>query len=73
MIAPYTRAMRDADDVVDPLDRRVHAILARIAETTTDERHRELAQDLLLTLPPVQHWPAEAVRAALRRRRRSRQ
>ena len=55
--------MADGADVVDPADRRVHDILARIIETTTDDAQRETARELLLTLPPMREWPEDTLRA----------
>lgn len=47
-----------------PADRKVRDILVRIIETMHDESQRELARDLLLTLPPVRDWPHDTLRAA---------
>jgi len=55
--------MADGADVVDPADRRVHDILVRIIETTTDDAQRETARELLLTLPPMREWPEDTLRA----------
>ena len=55
--------MADGADVVDPEDRRVHDILVRIIETTTDDAQRETARELLLTLPPMREWPEDTLRA----------
>jgi hypothetical protein len=55
--------MADGEDVVDPADRRVHDILVRIIETTTDDAERETARELLLTLPPMREWPEDTLRA----------
>jgi hypothetical protein len=55
--------MTDGADVVDPADRRVHDILVRIIETTTDDAQRETARELLLTLPPMREWPEDTLRA----------
>ena len=55
--------MADGEDVVDPADRRVHDILVRIIETTTDDAQRDTARELLLTLPPMREWPEDTLRA----------
>jgi len=55
--------MTDGADVVDPADRRVHDILVRIIETTTDDAQRETARELLLTLPPMRELPQDTLRA----------
>ena len=55
--------MGDSADVVDPADRKIHGILVRIIETTTDEAHRELARELLLTRPPMREWPEDTLRS----------
>ena len=47
-----------------PADRKVRDILVRIIETMHDESQRELARDLLLTLPAVRDWPHDTLRAA---------
>src|SRR5207342_1206405 len=46
-----------------PADHKVHDILVRIIETMHDESQRELARDLLLTLPAVRDWPHDTLRA----------
>ena len=53
--AQYSRAMRDPENVVDPIDRKVHDILVHIMETTTNEGRRQRARDLRFTLPSVKH------------------
>jgi CHAD domain-containing protein len=55
------------DDVVDPVDRRVHRILARIADIARDEEVRERALELMVSMPPVDDWSAERL-LALRQR-----
>jgi hypothetical protein len=57
----------DQDDVVEPVDRRIHDILVHIAETSSDDSQRALARDLMLTLPPVKHWPEHTVGALYER------
>ena len=52
-----------SDDVVERVDRKIHDILVHIAETTTDDAQREVARDLMLTLPPVSDWPQTAFHA----------
>jgi hypothetical protein len=60
-----TRLMRDLDedDVVHPVDRKVHRILAHLVDSSDDEMLRESARPLMLTMPPVREWPAERVAA----------
>lgn len=49
-------------DDVDDADRRLHAILMRIAETAPDAAARQKAQQLAITMPPIRDWPASTVR-----------
>ena len=55
--------MADSEDDVDPVDRKIHGILVHILETTTDDAQRQIARDLLLTLPPMREWPEDSLRA----------
>jgi hypothetical protein len=41
------------DDVVDPVDRKMHAILMHAAETLEDPEQRQLALDLAMVGPSV--------------------
>ena len=50
-------------DTVHPIDRELHAILAHIAETTSDPHVRRSALDLQLTLPPICDWTADQIDA----------
>ena len=59
---------KDQDvDVVHPIDRKIHNILAHIAHTTSDPALRHRALDLQLTMPPVQDWSAQQHRALAKR------
>ncbi|MCH9728202.1 MAG: hypothetical protein K0U84_00700 [Actinomycetia bacterium] len=55
--------MGERSDVVHPIDRKMHEILALIAETTRDPCLRATAIDLQLTLPPIHDWSAAQLRA----------
>ena len=55
--------MAESADVVEPVDRKIHDILVHIMETTTDLSHREIARDLLVTLPPLREWSEDSLRA----------
>lgn len=46
------------DDVVDPVDAALQALLALIAEHTDDPVKTDVIRDFLLTCPPVNDWPA---------------
>jgi hypothetical protein len=54
--------MGDSQDVVEPADRKIHGILVHIAETTTDDAQRQIARDLLFTLPPMREWSEDSLR-----------
>jgi len=49
------------DDVVDPGDAAVQALLAFTAETTGDPAKRDLLIDAILALPPLEDWPAKSL------------
>jgi hypothetical protein len=51
----------DCDDIVDPGDAAVQALLAFTAENTGDPAKRDLLIDAILTLPPLGDWPAESL------------
>jgi hypothetical protein len=46
-------AAEDPDDVVDPIDRKLHEILMHAAQTLPDPAQRQLALDLAMTGPSV--------------------
>jgi hypothetical protein len=47
-----------SDDVVDPGDAAIQALLALTAENTDDEK-RETLFDAILTIPPLTEWPPD--------------
>lgn len=47
-----------SDDVVDPGDAAIQALLALTAENTDDEK-REKLLDAILTIPPLTEWPPD--------------
>jgi hypothetical protein len=49
----------ESDDVVDPGDAAIQALLALTAENTHDEEKRERLMDYILTVPPLTEWPAD--------------
>jgi hypothetical protein len=51
----------EADEFVDPGDAAVQALLAFTAENTGDPAKRDLLIDAILTLPPLEDWPAESL------------
>jgi hypothetical protein len=55
--------MRDPDDLVRPVDRKLHDILAHIADTTDDDNQRQQALDLVLTLALVKDRSEDEMRA----------
>ena len=55
--------MAESEDVVEPVDRKIHDLLVHIIETTTDVSQREIARDLLVTLPPLREWSEVSLRA----------
>jgi hypothetical protein len=50
----------ESDDVVDPGDAAVQALLALTAENTSDPEKRDRLIDAILTLPPLTEWPTES-------------
>jgi hypothetical protein len=49
----------DPDDVVDPGDAAIQALLALTAENTHDHEKREKLLDAILTIPPLTEWPLD--------------
>jgi hypothetical protein len=49
----------NSDDVVDPGDAAIQALLALTAETTHDHEKREKLLDAILTVPPLMKWPPD--------------
>jgi hypothetical protein len=49
----------ESDDVVDPGDAALQALLATMAENTRDHERREKLLDAILTLPPLTEWPVD--------------
>lgn len=46
------------DDVVEPVDAALQALLALTAEHTEDQDTSDLIYDFLLSCAPVSEWPA---------------
>lgn len=46
------------NDVVEPVDAALQALLALTAEHTTDGEKSDLIYDFILTCSPVNKWPA---------------
>lgn len=51
----------NSDDVVDPGDAALQALLAAIAEGTRDGQRRDAVVDLILTIPPLREWPTDSL------------
>jgi hypothetical protein len=49
----------ESDDVVDPGDAALQALLAAMAENTHDDERREKLLDAILTLSPLAEWPPD--------------
>jgi hypothetical protein len=49
-----------SDDVVDPGDAAVQALLALAAEYIHDDEKRDKLLDAILTLPPLREWPIDS-------------
>lgn len=49
-----------SDDVVDPADAAVQALLNLAADSTNDPEKRDELIDAILTIPPLAQWPAVA-------------
>jgi hypothetical protein len=51
----------DLDDVVEPGDAAVQALLALTAEKALDPEKHDLLMDAILTLPSLTEWPPESL------------
>jgi hypothetical protein len=49
----------ESDDVVDPGDAAIQALLALTAENTDDDEKREKLLDAILTILPLTEWPLD--------------
>lgn len=49
------------DDVVDPGDAALQALLAAIAERTHDSQKRDRVLDMILTIPPLRKWTTDSL------------
>jgi hypothetical protein len=51
----------ESDDVVDPGDAALPALLAAVAENTRDHERRDRLLDCVLTIPPLTEWPPDCL------------
>jgi hypothetical protein len=49
----------ESDDVVDPGDAAIQALLADMAANTDDPERRDRLIDYILTIPPLTEWPPD--------------
>jgi hypothetical protein len=49
----------DSDDVVEPDDAAIQALLALTADHTHDDGKRDMLIDGILTIPPLTEWPPD--------------
>jgi hypothetical protein len=49
----------ESDDVVDPGDAALQALLAAVAQNTRDDERRDRLIDYILTIPPLTDWPPD--------------
>lgn len=57
---PSTVPSVESDDIVDPGDAALQALLADMAENTHDDEKREKLLDAILTIPPLTEWPPDS-------------
>ena len=50
----------ESDDVVDPGDAAIQALLALTAENTDGDENREKPLDAILAIPPLTEWPPDS-------------
>jgi hypothetical protein len=58
-VARSTVRKVESDDVVDPGDAAIQALLALTAENTHDHEKRDRLIDAILTMPPLTEWPPD--------------
>lgn len=56
-----TVAFMTSDDIVEPGDAALQALLARLAEKANDDEKRTLLLDLILTVPSLRQWPTDSL------------
>lgn len=49
------------DDIVEPEDAALQALLAGLAERTEDDEKRTLLLDLILTVQSLKQWPTDSL------------
>jgi hypothetical protein len=49
----------ESDDIVDPTDAAIQALLAAIAQNTDDDDKRDRLIGYILTIPPLTEWPPD--------------
>jgi hypothetical protein len=49
----------ESDDIVDPGDAAIQALLALTAENIQDDEKRDKLIDGILTIPPLTEWPPD--------------
>ena len=49
----------ESDDLVDPGDAAIQALLALTAKNTDDDEKRVTLLDAILTIPPLTEWPLD--------------
>lgn len=51
----------NSNDVVDPGDAALQALLAAIAERTHDHEMRDRILDFIVSVPPLRQWPSDSL------------
>jgi hypothetical protein len=60
-VPPAALPAVNSDDVVQPGDAILQALLDGTAEHTHDTRKRDGILDLIVTLPPLEQWPTASL------------
>jgi hypothetical protein len=58
-----TVSRMESDDLVDPGDAALQAMLASMAERSHDVERRESLLDHVITVPPLAGWPTDSLEA----------
>lgn len=50
----------DSDDIIEPADAALQALLALTAERAGNQEKHDLIYDFILTCPPLHEWPTDS-------------
>lgn len=58
-VLTFTVQGMESDDIVDPGDAAIQALLDLTAQNNHDDHQRDMLMDFILTAPPLAEWPPD--------------